>query len=44
MIACGLGHISHAGALPSLGRWARLIDTVLDGLRAPSSGSLPQPL
>ena len=44
MIACGLGHITHGGPMPSLGRWPRLIEIILDGLRAPGSGALPQPL
>lgn len=44
MIACGLGHITHEGPPPSLGRWPRLIEIILDGLRAPGSGPLPRPL
>jgi AcrR family transcriptional regulator len=41
MIACGIGHVTHAGPPPSVGRWPRLVEIILDGLRAPGSGSLP---
>ena len=44
MIACGLGHITHEGPLPSLGRWPRLVEIILDGLRAPGTAPLPPPL
>jgi AcrR family transcriptional regulator len=44
MIACGIGHITQAGPPPSVGRWPRLVELILDGLRAPASGSLPRPL
>jgi AcrR family transcriptional regulator len=44
MIACSIGHITQAGPLPSVGRWPRLVEIILDGLRAPGSGSLPRPL
>ena len=43
MIVCGLGHVTHDGPPPSAGRWPRLVELILDGLRAPCSGSLPQP-
>src|ERR1700756_28605 len=43
MIACGVGHIPQAGPPPSVGRWPRLVEIILDGLRAPPSGSLPKP-
>ena len=43
MIACGVGHITEAGPPPSVGRWPRLVEIILDGLRAPPSGSLPKP-
>ena len=43
MIICGLGHVTHDGPPPSAGRWPRLVELILDGLRAPCSGSLPQP-
>ena len=43
MIACGVGHITQAGPPPSVGRWPRLVEIILDGLRAPPSGSLPKP-
>jgi AcrR family transcriptional regulator len=41
MIACGIGHVTHAGPPPSVGRWPRLVEIILDGLRAPASGTLP---
>jgi AcrR family transcriptional regulator len=44
MIACGLGHITHGGPPASVGRWPRLIEIILDGLRAPGAGPLPPPL
>lgn len=42
MIACGLGSIIHAQVGPSTGRWPRLVEIVLDGLRAPGSAKLPR--
>ena len=44
MIACGLGRITQATAGPATGRWPRLVEIILDGLRAPGSGKLPRPL
>jgi AcrR family transcriptional regulator len=44
MIACGLGRVTQAPPPPSTGRWPRLVDIILDGLRAPGSGKLPKPL
>lgn len=44
MIACGLGPIIHAHAGPATGRWPRLVEIILDGLRAPGSGKLPRRL
>jgi hypothetical protein len=44
MIACGLGSVTHASPPPSAGRWPRLVEIILDGLRAPGSTRLPQPL
>jgi AcrR family transcriptional regulator len=41
MIACGLGRIAQATEGPAAGRWPRLVEIVLDGLRAPGSGKLP---
>jgi AcrR family transcriptional regulator len=41
MIACGLGPIIHASVGPAMGRWPRLLEIILDGLRAPGSGKLP---
>jgi AcrR family transcriptional regulator len=44
MIACGLGSITQQEIGPALGRWPRLVEIILDGLRAPGSAQLPQPL
>src|SRR5215211_5061902 len=41
MIACGLGRITPAEMGPSTGRWPRLVEIILDGLRAPGSSKLP---
>jgi AcrR family transcriptional regulator len=43
MIACGLGRITQAAVGPAAGRWPRLVEIVLDGLRPPGSGKLPAP-
>jgi AcrR family transcriptional regulator len=42
MIACGLGSVIHARVGPGSGRWPRLVEIILDGLRAPGSGTLPR--
>jgi AcrR family transcriptional regulator len=44
LIACGIGHITHGSPAPSVGRWPRLLEITLDGLRAPGSRPLPGPL
>ena len=44
MIACGLGRVTHGGPPPSAGRWPRLVEIILDGLRAPAAKKLPRPL
>jgi AcrR family transcriptional regulator len=44
MIACGLGRITQAEMGPATGRWPRLVEIILDGLRAPGSAKLPPPL
>jgi AcrR family transcriptional regulator len=44
MIACGLGRIAGATVGPATGRWPRLVEIVLDGLRAPGSRKLPSAL
>lgn len=44
MIACGLGRITQATTGPATGRWPRLVEIILDGLRAPGSGKLPPAL
>jgi AcrR family transcriptional regulator len=41
MIACGLGRIVQATEGPAADRWPRLVEIILDGLRAPGSGKLP---
>jgi AcrR family transcriptional regulator len=41
MIACGLGRITQATMGPARGRWPRLLEIVLDGLRAPGGAKLP---
>jgi AcrR family transcriptional regulator len=44
LIACGLGGVTQIEMGPAAGRWPRLIEIVLDGLRAPGSTKLPRPL
>jgi AcrR family transcriptional regulator len=44
MIVCGIGGVTQGGPEPSVGRWPRLIEIILDGLRAPGSDVLPRPL
>ncbi|MFL5908176.1 MAG: TetR/AcrR family transcriptional regulator [Solirubrobacterales bacterium] len=44
MIACGLGRITRAESGPGAGRWPRLVEIILDGLRAPGSEKLPRAL
>ena len=44
MIACSLGRITAAEAGPAVGRWPRLVQIVIDGLRVPGSSQLPKPL
>jgi AcrR family transcriptional regulator len=44
MIACGLGTATHSSPPPSRARWPRLVEIILDGLRAPGSDKLPRPL
>ena len=34
MIACGLGRITQGTVGPTAGRWPRLVEIILDGLRA----------
>jgi AcrR family transcriptional regulator len=43
MIACALGGITKAHG-PGAGRWPRLVEIVLDGLRAPGDTKLPKPV
>ena len=42
MIACGLGRITQADVGPAVGRWPRLVEIILDGLRVPGSKRLPR--
>jgi AcrR family transcriptional regulator len=44
MIACSLGRSTYATVGPAKGRWPRLVEIVLDGLRAPGDTKLPKPL
>jgi AcrR family transcriptional regulator len=44
MIACSLGRITPAEQGPAVGRWPRLVEILIDGLRAPGSSKLPKPL
>jgi AcrR family transcriptional regulator len=44
MVACSLGRITAAEAGPAVGRWPRLVEIMIDGLRAPGSSKLPKPL
>jgi AcrR family transcriptional regulator len=44
MIACGLGSVTQSTPPPSAGRWPRLVEIILDGLRAPGGTKLPEPL
>jgi AcrR family transcriptional regulator len=42
MIACGVGRIIHGEVGPGTGRWPRLVEIILDGLRTPGSAKLPR--
>ena len=44
MIACSMGSVTQAQMGPGLGRWPRLVEIIIDGLRAPTSSKLPKPL
>jgi AcrR family transcriptional regulator len=44
MIACGLGRITQDTVSPAAGRWPRLVEIILDGLRAPGGRRLPKAL
>jgi AcrR family transcriptional regulator len=44
MIVCGLGGVTQSTPAASVGRWPRLVEIILDGLRAPSAAKLPRPL
>jgi AcrR family transcriptional regulator len=44
MIACGVGRMTQVDMGPGTGRWPRLVEIVIDGLRAPGSSKLPKPV
>ena len=44
MIACSMGSVTQATMGPGTGRWPRLVEILIDGLRAPGSSKLPKPL
>ena len=44
LIACGLGSVTQTAIGPAAGRWPRLVEIILDGLRAPGNQELPRPL
>jgi AcrR family transcriptional regulator len=44
MIACSMGSVTQAQMGPGLGRWPRLVEIIIDGLRAPCDSRLPKPL
>ena len=44
MIACGMGSVTQATMGPGMGRWPRLVEIVIDGLRAPAGTKLPKPI
>lgn len=43
MITCGLGSATRQQIGPAMGRWPRLVEIIIDGLRAPGSERLPRP-
>jgi AcrR family transcriptional regulator len=44
MIACSMGSVTQATMGPGEGRWPRLVELIIDGMRAPGSSKLPKPL
>jgi AcrR family transcriptional regulator len=44
MIACSMGSVTQATMGPGSGRWPRLVEILIDGLRAPATTKLPKPL
>jgi AcrR family transcriptional regulator len=44
MIACGMGSVTQTAVGPAKGRWPRLVEIILDGMRAPGNQRLPRPL
>ena len=43
MVSCGLGSATRQQVGPAMGRWPRLVEIIIDGLRAPGSSKLPPP-
>jgi AcrR family transcriptional regulator len=43
-IVCGLGTATQQLSGPATGRWPRLVEIIIDGLRAPGRVELPRPL
>jgi AcrR family transcriptional regulator len=43
MIACALGQSTRTGIGPAAGRWPRLVEIILDGMRSPGRTKLPRP-
>src|SRR4051794_13189521 len=44
MIACSMGSVTQATMGPGEGRWPRLVEIIIDGLRVPCDSRLPKPL
>jgi AcrR family transcriptional regulator len=44
MIACSMGSVTQAKMGPGTGRWPRLVEIIIAGMRAPGSSKLPKPL
>ena len=42
MIACGIGRVTGIDVGPGTGRWPRMVEIILDGLRAPGNAQLPR--
>src|SRR5262245_21751932 len=43
MICCSIGTVTQETMAPGTGRWPRLVEILLDGIRAPGSSKLPKP-
>jgi AcrR family transcriptional regulator len=44
MIACSMGSVTQGTTGPGTGRWPRLVEILIDGLRSPGNTKLPRPL